>query len=87
MEQSLSQELQKYYESSFEMFSSEGWKYLMEDLEKLKQQVENIRTVEDAQQLYYRQGQLDILDLMLNRKKTCEEVYEQLQGDTYAENL
>lgn len=53
----------------------------MEDLEKLKQQVENIRTVEDAQQLYYRQGQLDILDLMLNRKKTCEEVYDELQGD------
>ena len=81
MEQSLSQELQKYYESSFEMFSSEGWKYLMEDLEKLKQQVENIRTVEDAQTLHYRQGQLDILDLMLNRKKTCEEVYDELQGD------
>jgi len=81
MEQSLSQELQKYYESSFEMFSSEGWKYLMEDLEKLKQQVENIRTVEDAQTLHYRRGQLDILDLMLNRKKTCEEVYEQLQGE------
>ena len=74
-------ELQKYYESSFEMFSSDGWKYLMEDLEKLKQQVENIRTVEDAQKLYYRQGQLDILDLMLSRKKTCEEVYEQLQGE------
>jgi DNA-binding FrmR family transcriptional regulator len=53
----------------------------MEDLEKLKQQVENIRTVEDAQTLHYRQGQLDILDLMLNRKKTCEEVYEQLQGE------
>lgn len=77
----MEQSLQKYYESSFEMFSSDGWKYLMEDLEKLKQQVENIRTVEDAQKLYYRQGQLDILDLMLNRKKTCEEVYEQLQGE------
>lgn len=78
----MEQSLQKYYESSFEMFSSDGWGFLMEDLEKLKQQVENIRTVEDAHKLYYRQGQLDILDLMLNRKKTCEEVFEQLQGDT-----
>ena len=81
MEQSLSQELQKYYEETFSMMASEGWKFLMEDLDKLKQQVENIRTVEDAQQLNFRQGQLDILDLMLNRKKTCEEVYEQLQGE------
>ena len=77
----MEQSLQKYYESSFETFASEGWQFLMEDLEKLKQQVENIRTVEDAQTLHYRQGQLDILDLMLNRKKTCEEVYEQLQGE------
>ena len=77
MEQSLIQ----YYESSFDMFASDGWKYLMEDLEKLKEQVANIRTVEDAQTLHYRRGQLDILDLMLNRKKTCEEVYEQLQGE------
>ena len=78
MEQSLSH----YYEETFSMMATQGWQLLMEDLEKLKQQVQNIRTVEDAQQLYYRQGQLDILDLMLNRKQTCEEVYEQLQGDS-----
>lgn len=83
----MEQSLEKYYEEQFSMFSTDGWKDLMEDLEKLKNQIENIRTVEDSQQLYYRQGQLDILDLMLYRKKTCEEVYEQLQGDTYAENL
>lgn len=75
-------ELQKYYESSFDMFASEGWKYLMEDLEKLKEQVANIRTVEDAQQLHFRQGQIDIIDLLLNRAKTCEEVYEQLKDET-----
>lgn len=77
----MDKELQTYYEETFSMMATQGWTLLMEDLEKLKQQVENIRTVEDAQQLYYRQGQLDILDLMLNRKKTCEEVYEQLQGE------
>lgn len=78
----MEQSLQQYYEESFSMMATQGWMFLMEDLEKLKQQVENIRTVEDAQTLHYRQGQLDILDLMLNRKKTCEEVYEQLQGET-----
>lgn len=77
----MDKELQTYYEETFSMMATQGWGFLMEDLEKLKQQVQNIRTVEDAQQLYYRQGQLDILDLMLNRKKTCEEVYEQLQGE------
>ena len=77
----MEQSLQKYYEETFSMMSTQGWSFLLEDLEKLKQELENIRTVKDAQSLSYRQGQLDILDLILNRKKTCEEVYEQLQQE------
>jgi hypothetical protein len=74
-------ELQQYYEETFSTMSTDGWKYLIEDFSKLKQELENIRTVKDAQSLSYRQGQLDILDLILSRKKTCEDVYEQLQQE------
>jgi vacuolar-type H+-ATPase subunit I/STV1 len=77
----MEQSLQTYYEETFSMMATQGWKALMEDLEKLKQELENIRTVKDAQTLSYRQGQLDILDLILNRKKTCEDIYEQLQQE------
>ena len=77
----MDKDLQKYYESSFEMFSSEGWKYLIEDFEKLATELSNIRTATDAQQLHYRQGQLDILDLVLKRKEMCEKVYEELQNE------
>lgn len=78
MEQSLS----RYYDNQFEMMASVGWKDLMEDLTKLREEVDNIKTAKDAQQLHFRQGQLDILDLILNRRKTCEEVYDQLKGET-----
>lgn len=74
-------ELQTYYEETFSTMSTDGWQYMIEDFNKLKQELENIRTVKDAQSLSYRQGQLDILDLILNRKKTCEDVYEQLQQE------
>jgi hypothetical protein len=74
-------ELQKYYEETFSTMSTDGWQYMIEDFNKLKQELENIRTVKDAQSLSYRQGQLDILDLILNRKKICEDVYEQLQQE------
>jgi hypothetical protein len=77
----MDKELQVYYEETFSTMSTQGWTFLMEDLTKLKQELENIRTVKDAQSLSYRQGQLDILDLLLNRKKTCEEIYEQLQQE------
>lgn len=74
----MDKELSRYYEETFSTMSTQGWTFLMEDLTKLKDELDNIRTVKDAQSLSYRQGQLDILDLLLNRKKTCEEVYEQL---------
>jgi len=77
----MDKELQVYYEETFSTMSTKGWVFLIEDFTKLKQELENIRTVKDAQSLSYRQGQLDILDLLLNRKKTCEEVYEQLQQE------
>jgi len=74
----MDKDLQRYYESSFEMFTSEGWKYLIEDFQKLATELNNIRTATDAQQLFYRQGQLDILDLVLKRKEMCEKVWEEL---------
>ena len=77
----MDKELQVYYEETFSTMSTKGWAFLIEDFTKLKKELENIRTVKDAQSLSYRQGQLDILDLLLNRKKTCEEVYEQLQQE------
>ena len=77
----MDKDLQRYYESSFEMFASEGWKYLIEDFTQLATELSNIRTATDAQQLHYRQGQLDILDLVLKRKEMCEKVYEELQNE------
>ena len=73
--------LSHYYEETFDMMSTEGWKYLIEDMKELESNLVNVRTVKDEHSLHYRLGQLDILDLILNRKKTCEEVYEQLQRE------
>ena len=74
-------ELQQYYEETFSAMSTKGWQYIVEDFTQLKKELENIRTVKDVQALAFRQGQLDILDLILNRKQSCEEVYEQLQQE------
>lgn len=72
-------ELQTYYEETFSMMATEGWKLLMEDLLQLKNTVNELSTVSDAQILFHRQGQLDILNLLLNRKEACAQAYEELQ--------
>ena len=77
----MDKELQTYYEETFDMMSTQGWKFLIEDLKELEKNLDNVRTVKDEHSLNYRLGQLDILDLILNRKKTCEDIYSQLQQE------
>jgi hypothetical protein len=74
--------LQTYYEETFSMMATEGWKAFIEDFEKIKTSINDIYTVKDEQQLKFRQGQLDIIDLVLNRKAMCEEVYEDIVNET-----
>lgn len=73
--------LQKYYEEAFNMMSTQGWTDLLEDLNKLKDSLNNLSLVTDTQDLFFRKGQIDILDLILKRKDTCEQVYEELENE------
>jgi hypothetical protein len=78
----MEQNLQKYYESSFEMMASQGWKFLLEDFDKLKTSINDVTLITDTQDLFFRKGQLDILDLILKRKEMCEKVWEELNNET-----
>lgn len=73
--------LAKYYEDSFSMMATQGWTDLLEDLNKLKDSLNNLSQVTDTQDLFFRKGQIDILDLILKRKDTCEQVYEELENE------
>jgi len=77
----MEQSLQKYYEDSFSMMATQGWADLIEDFTKLKASINDITLTTDTQDLFFRKGQLDILDLILKRKETCEQVYEELNSD------
>jgi len=78
----MDKELQVYYEETFSMMSTKGWAMLIEDFQKLKASLNDLSTVTDTQSLYFRQGQLDILNLVLQRKEMCEKVYQELQDET-----
>ena len=74
-------ELQVYYEECFSMMATKGWSLLMEDFQALKASLNDLSTVTDTQSLFFRQGQLDILNLVLQRKEICEKAYEELQHE------
>jgi len=77
----MSPELQKYYEETFSMIATEGWKFFVEDMENLRETVDSVSNTLNAEDLFFKKGQLDILTLILTRKKICEESYNQLTGE------
>jgi hypothetical protein len=77
----MDKELQKYYEETFSMIATEGWKYFVEDMENLRETVDSVSNTLNSEDLFFKKGQLDILTLILTRKKICEESYNQLTGE------
>lgn len=76
----MDKELQEYYEETFGTTGSKGWKFLVEDMENLMHNINDITNVSSTDELFFRKGQLDILNLIINRKKICEESYNSLVG-------
>ena len=76
----MGKDLIDYYEEAFSMFASQGWKDLVEDMKALQSEVIKIENIKDEKDLWFRRGQQDILDLIVNRKQMCEKVYEELQN-------
>lgn len=74
-------ELQKYYEERFSMMSTIGWQDFIEDLTELKDNYADITKVNSVDGLYFKQGQLDILNFILNLKGVSEMAYESLSNE------
>jgi crotonobetainyl-CoA:carnitine CoA-transferase CaiB-like acyl-CoA transferase len=71
-------ELQKYYEERFSTMATEGWRDLMEDVERMIEPLNNISTIADEKSLQYRKGELSILTWLQNLKQVSERAYEDL---------
>jgi hypothetical protein len=76
--------LQKYYEDRFSMMASNGWKDFIEDVEKIIDTYNNVRSLKTSDDLYKRQGQLDILYWVLDLKQESEAAWKELNNE---ENL
>jgi len=74
----MSPELQKYYEDRFNLFSMDGWKDLIEDVDKIIASINNIATVCDEKDLQFKKGELSILTWLKTLKEASETAYEEL---------
>ena len=74
-------DLQHYYESMEELFTTSGWKYLLEDLQKIYETAHTIEDIETLEQLQFRRGQIDILKLIVAQPAIISAAYEMLKAD------
>lgn len=70
-------ELEKYYRSFEEMFRSDGWVNLMQDIKGSAEQVNSVEACQDDKDLYFRKGQLVVMANMLNLEAQIETAKQQ----------
>ena len=73
-------ELQEFYEEQFSMFATKGWRDFTEDMQELFTAVDDLTTIDNEHTLWFRKGQLDVIQLILDRKAACERVWSELNG-------
>ena len=76
--ESMTPELQHYYESRFDMMGTDGWKDLMEDIDTMINSLNNISTIPDEATLHFKKGELSILTWLRTLKEVSERAYEEL---------
>ena len=71
-------ELQKYYESRFDMMSTEGWKDLSVDIDIMIESLNNLSVIPDEKTLMFKKCELSILTWLKTLKEVSERAYEEL---------
>jgi len=75
------QEIQKYYDNYFTLFSTDGWKQLIEELKQNALVINSVEATKDTNDLYVRKGQLNVLAYILNLESTTNTNYDELDKD------
>ena len=76
----MDKELQKYYEDRFSMMATQGWTDFNDDVKNIFNAVNNLAPIVNEQDLFFRKGQLDILQWVLTLRESSAQAYEQLQN-------
>jgi len=76
----MDKELQQYYEDRFTMFTTKGWKDLVDDIKKIKATIK-IEDIQDEKTLFARRGELRIMNWLINLKDVSEQAHQDLKNE------
>jgi len=74
-------ELETYFDNYNVLFNSEGFKQLLEELSRNATQLADIQTVKDAEDLFFRKGQVSAFATVINLEATITAAREQAEAE------
>lgn len=76
----MDEELTKYYENLLTLFATEGWKQFQEDISDNMEILQDITTIPDEKQFWFRRGQIEAVQRILNYEDAIVNSYEDFQN-------
>lgn len=73
-------DFEEYVMAMREMFRSEGWKYFQNDIRNSVPNVNSVEVTKDAEDLFFRKGQLAVMANILNLEAQLESVVDQREN-------
>ena len=73
----MDQETQQYYDAYFSLFITDGWKQLVQEFTDNAIQINSVEAAKDANDMYFRKGQLNVLAHLLNLETIVKTNYEE----------
>jgi hypothetical protein len=77
----MDKEISTYYENLLDLFTRDGWKQFIEDIEDNAEMLGDITTIKDEQGFWYRRGQLEAIQRILSYESTIKDSYEDFERE------
>ena len=78
---SMDKEVEEYYSKYFDLFRTEGWKQLIEELKQNVMLINSVENTKDSEDLFIRKGQLRVLAYLLNFENNMETSFNELEKE------
>lgn len=73
--------LEEYYAALFLMYGGPGWRKLQEDFGRMQETHDRLAGLETVEQLWFRKGQIDLINFVLAHQSTNEAAYAALLAE------
>ena len=77
----MEKDAQQYFNDFMDLFASPGWKQFVEEVESMKVLANSVEATADANDLFFRKGQLQVINSILSLEYIVEASYKNGKDD------